>query len=152
MGGAEKSQLEAKNDGIVKFNNLISVTNKDGTFIVVNRDANIAIVDHRNREVEHYQVPYGAKLLVQDGSEIKARSTFAEWDPFNTFILTEETGVVGFHDVVSGLTMEETLDEGTGKIAPIIIEFIATLEFPSARTAELSDREKIIEGVPSRRI
>ncbi len=122
MGGAEKSKLEAKNNGVVKFNNLLSVSNKEGTLIVVNRNANIAIVDHRNREVEHYQVPYGAKLLVQDGSEIKARSTFAEWDPFNTFILTEETGVVDFHDVVSGITMEETLDEGTGKIAPIIID------------------------------
>jgi len=122
MGGAEKSKLEAKNNGVVKFNNLISVTNKDGILIVVNRNANIAIVDHRSREVEHYQVPYGAKLLVQDGSEIKARSTFAEWDPFNTFILTEESGVVGFHDVVLGITMEETLDEGTGKIAPVIID------------------------------
>ena len=122
MGGAEKSKLEAKNDGVIKFNNLISVSNKEGTLIVVNRNANIAIVDHRNREVEHYQVPYGAKLLVQDNAEIKARNTFAEWDPFNTFILTEETGVVGFHDVVLGITMEETLDEGTGKIAPVIID------------------------------
>jgi len=122
MGGAEKSKLEAKNDGVIRFNNLVSVSNKEGTLIVVNRNANIAIVDHRSREVEHYQVPYGAKLLVQDGSEIKARSTFAEWDPFNTFILTEESGVVSFHDVVLGITMEETLDEGTGKIAPVIID------------------------------
>lgn len=122
IGGTEKSKLEAKNDGAVKFNNLISVSNKDGTLIVVNRNANIAIVDHRGREVEHYQVPYAAKLLVRDGAEIKARSTFAEWDPFNTFILTDETGVVSFHDVVLGVTMEETLDEGTGKIAPVIID------------------------------
>ena len=121
MGGTEKSKLEAKNDGVVKFYNLISVNNKEGILIVVNRNANIAIVDHRGREIEHYQVPYGAKLMVQDGSEIKARSTFAEWDPFNTFILTEESGVVNFHDVVLGITMEESLDEGTGKIAPVII-------------------------------
>ena len=164
MGGAEKSELEAKNDGVVKFNNLISVSNKEGILVVVNRNANIAIVDHRGREVEHYQVPYGAKLLVQDGSEIKARSTFAEWDPFNTFILTEESGFVGFHDVVLGITMEETLDEGTGKIAPVIIDpkdekmqphmvikdknnkVLKKYYLPSGANLEVKDKEPVFAG------
>ena len=122
MGGAEKSKLEAKNDGLVRFTNLKAVENKDGTLIVVNRNANIAILDHRRREVEHYQVPYGAKVLVRDGEEIKARQGFAEWDPFNTFILTEETGIVRFHDVVLGVSMEEIQDEFTGLITQVIID------------------------------
>jgi DNA-directed RNA polymerase subunit beta' len=59
MGGAERSKLEAKNDGIIKFSdNLKSVVNKEGSIIVVNRSASIAILDHRQREIEHYQVPY----------------------------------------------------------------------------------------------
>ena len=122
MGGAEKSKLEAKNDGLVRFTNLKAVENKDGTLIVVNRNANIAILDHRRREVEHYQVPYAAKVLVRDGEEIKARQGFAEWDPFNTFILTEETGIVRFHDVVLGVSMEEIQDEFTGLITQVIID------------------------------
>jgi len=122
MGGAERSKIEAKNEGVVRFNNLKAVENKDGTLIVVNRNANIAILDHRRREVEHYQVPYGAKVLVKDGAEIKARQSFAEWDPFNTFILTEETGVVRFHDVVLGVSMEEIQDEFTGLITQVIID------------------------------
>ncbi|MFC2161830.1 DNA-directed RNA polymerase subunit beta', partial [Acidobacteriota bacterium] len=164
MGGAEKSKLEAKNDGTIKFNNLVSVSNKEGTLIVVNRNANIAIVDHRSREVEHYQVPYGAKLLVKDGSEIKARSTFAEWDPFNKFILTEETGIVGFHDVVLGLTLEETLNEDTGKIAPVIIDpkdekmqphmvikdknnnVLKKYYLPSGANLEIKDKDMVFAG------
>jgi DNA-directed RNA polymerase subunit beta' len=122
MGGAEKSKLEAKNDGVLKFNNLKAVVNKDGTSIVVNRNANIAILDHRDREVEHYQVPYGAKVLVPEGAEIKARQAFAEWDPFNSYILTEETGSVRFHDVVGGESMEEIPDEFTGLITQVIID------------------------------
>ena len=122
MGGAERSELKAKNDGIVSFNNLNYVVNKEGSLIVVNRNANIAILDHRSREVEHYQVPYGAKILVSEGEEVKARQKFAEWDPFNTYIMSEETGEAHFHDVVLGLTMEETVDEQTGKIAPVIID------------------------------
>ena len=122
MRGAEKSKLEAKNDGIIRFNNLKSVVNREKTLVVVNRNANIAILDHRAREVEHYQVPYGAKVLVKDGEEVKSRQEFAEWDPFNTFILTEESGIVRFHDVVLGLSMEEVQDEFTGLISQVIIE------------------------------
>ncbi len=122
MGGAAKSRLEAKNAGVVKFSNLKSVTNREGTPIVVNRNATIAILDHRGREVEHYQVPYGAKILVQDGGEVKSRQGFAEWDPFSTFILTEEAGVARFHDVVRGVSMEEVQDEFTGLITQVIID------------------------------
>ena len=38
--------------------------------VVVNRNANIAVLDHRGREVEHYQVPYGAKILFNDGQDV----------------------------------------------------------------------------------
>ena len=122
MGGAERSKIEAKNEGVLKFNNLKSVTNKDGTLIVVNRSANIAVLDHRGREVEHYQVPYGARIIVPEGHEVKSRQAFAEWDPFNTYILTEETGTVRFHDVVLGVSMEEVQDEFTGLRKQVIID------------------------------
>jgi DNA-directed RNA polymerase subunit beta' len=122
MGEKEQSKLEAKNDGFIRFNNVKVVAAEDGKLIVVNRNANIAILDHRGREVEHYQVPYGAKLVLADGEEIHARQDFAEWDPFNTLILTEETGIVQFRDVVLKLTMEESQDEVTGLISQIIIE------------------------------
>jgi DNA-directed RNA polymerase subunit beta' len=122
MRGAERSKLEAKNDGIVRFSNLKSIINKEEFLIVVNRNASIAILDHKGREIEHYQVPYGAKILAKDGGEIKARQEFAEWDPFSTFILTEETGVVHFHDVALGVTMEEVQDDFTGLVTPVIIE------------------------------
>ena len=67
MRGAERSKLEAKNDGVIRFNNVKAVVNKEKSLIVVNRDANIAVMDYRGREVEHYQVPYGAKILFKEG-------------------------------------------------------------------------------------
>ena len=122
MRGAERSKLEAKNDGIIRFNNIKSVQNREGVLIVVNRNANITVLDHRQREIEHYEVPYGAKVLVKDGAEVKARQAFAEWDAFNTYILTEESGRVRFQDVELGMTMEEIQDEYTGLITQVIIE------------------------------
>ena len=122
MRGAERSKLETKHDGSVKFNNLKPVKNKEGVWVVVNRNANLAVLDHRGREVEHYQVPYGARILIDDASEVKSGQGVAEWDPFNTFILTEESGRVRFHDVVLEVSMEEVQDEFTGLITQVIID------------------------------
>jgi len=122
MSEKEQSKLEAKNDGLIRFNNIKTVIGREKTHVVVNRTANIAVIDHRGREVEHYQVPYGAKILLKDGDAVKARQVFAEWDPFNTFILTEEVGKVHFHDVVPKVTMEEVQDDITGLMSPVIIE------------------------------
>ena len=171
MRGAERSKLEAKNDGIIRFSNLKSVINKEGSLIVVNRNANMAILDHRGREIEHYQVPYGAKILVNDGEEVRARQEFAEWDPFNTFILTEDTGIVRFHDVALGVTVEEIQDEFTGLVSRVItepkdekmqprIEIIAARKrdeknrpivlkkyfLPSGANLEVKDEDKIYAG------
>ncbi len=122
MGKGEQSRLEAKNDGRLRFNDVRTVESKDKNLIVVNRTATIAVIDYRDREVEHYQVPYGAKVLVRDGQEVKARQIFAEWDPFNTLILTEESGVIEFQDVVRKVTMEDAQDEVTGLMSQVIIE------------------------------
>lgn len=171
MRGAEKSKLEAKNGGIIRFNNLKGVIHKEGALVVVNRNANIAILDHRGREVEHYQVPYGAKVLVKENEEVKARQEFAEWDPFNTFILTEERGAVNFHDVALGITMEEVQDEFTGLVTRVIIEpkdekmqprieivdekkkdknnrpfVLRKYYLPSGANLEVKDRQKVYAG------
>jgi DNA-directed RNA polymerase subunit beta' len=122
MSEKEQSKIEAKNDGTLRFHNLRAVEGRDGKLIVVNRSANVAIMDYRGREVEHYQVPYGAKLYMPEGGEVKARQLFAEWDPFNTLILTEDSGLVVFHDVVQKVTVEELQDEITGLMSQIIIE------------------------------
>jgi DNA-directed RNA polymerase subunit beta' len=122
MRGAERSKLEAKSDGVIMFNNLKGVTNQEGILVVVNRNANIAVLDYRGREIEHFQVPYGARVFAKDGVAVKARQPFAEWDPFNTFILTEDSGTAEFHDVELGLTMEEIQDEFTGLITQVVIE------------------------------
>jgi DNA-directed RNA polymerase subunit beta' len=164
MGSEEKSRLEAKNDGTIRFNNLKSVPNRDGILVVVNRNAKIAILDHRDREVEHYEVPYGAKILLNEGDEVKARDGFAEWDPFNTYIISEESGTVHFHDVVLGVTMEEVQDEFTGLITQVIIDpkdekmqpqalikntkgkIIRKYYLPAGATLEVKDKNKIGGG------
>jgi DNA-directed RNA polymerase subunit beta' len=63
---AEQTTLEARNEGMVKFINLQTVTNNEGDEIIINRNGELAIIDlpeaGRERERERYLVVYGAKL------------------------------------------------------------------------------------------
>jgi DNA-directed RNA polymerase subunit beta' len=127
---AEQTTLEARNDGFVKFLNVITVEDKEKDLVVMNRNGEIAIVDYpegqdkgRARERERYPVVYGAKLKKKDGTKIKAGDLIAEWDPYTIPIITEIGGVVKYGDMVEGVTMEEKVDERTGLSTKVIIDF-----------------------------
>jgi DNA-directed RNA polymerase subunit beta' len=119
IGGAatrvsERSTLEAKNNGIVKFVELRHVEGRGGTAIAMNRSGLIVILDEKGREKERYHIVYGARLRVKDGDTVNQGQTLAEWDPFTFSILTETAGSVKFDDLRPGLTIEEQVDEVTG--------------------------------------
>src|SRR5256714_917821 len=111
---SERSTLEARNNGVVKFVDMKFVEGRGGTSIAMNRAGLIAIVDEKNREKERYHVVYGARLRVQDGEHVTHGQILAEWDPFTFSILTETAGSVKFDDLRPGLTIEEQVDEVTG--------------------------------------
>jgi len=52
----------------VRFINLSYVESKDGALVAMNRSGSVAIIDDKGREKERYQVVYGARLRVKDGS------------------------------------------------------------------------------------
>ena len=120
---AEQTTLEARHDGFVKFFGLMSVTGKEGNLIVMNRNAEIAIVDETGRERERYLLVYGAKLMVKEGDSAKRGSLLAEWDPYTIPILTEKSGTVKFGDITEGVSMQEQVDEVTGLSRKIIVEY-----------------------------
>jgi DNA-directed RNA polymerase subunit beta' len=123
---AEQTTLEPRNDGAIKFLNLVTVTNKDGDLVVMNRNGEVAIVDMpepgRERERERYPIVYGARLKKKDGAKVKAGDLIAEWDPYTIPILTEIGGTVKFGDLVEGITMEEKVDERTGLSTKVIVD------------------------------
>jgi len=119
IGGAatrvsERSTLEAKNNGAVKFVDLRHVEGRGGTAIAMNRSGLVVILDEKGREKERYHVVYGARLRVKDGDMVNQGQILAEWDPFTFSILTETAGSVKFDDLRPGLTIEEQVDEVTG--------------------------------------
>jgi DNA-directed RNA polymerase subunit beta' len=132
IGGAaarvvERTVLESKNPGMIKFINIITVKNREGLAVVMNRNGSIAVVDSKGREKEKYSVVYGAKLLVEDGQKVALGQRLVEWDPYSTPILTEIGGKVAIGDIVEGMTVKEEVDETTGLSHKVIIDYPATM-------------------------
>jgi len=132
IGGAaakvvERTVLETKNPGVIKFININTVRNREGLLVVMNRNGSIAVVDSKGREKEKYSVVYGAKLLVNDGQKVEIGHRLVEWDPYSTPILTEIGGKVALGDIVEGATVKEEVDEITGLSHKVIIDYPASM-------------------------
>ncbi|MFN3395332.1 MAG: DNA-directed RNA polymerase subunit beta' [Thermodesulfovibrionales bacterium] len=132
IGGAatkviEQAVLEAKNAGAVKFINVKAVKDREGSLVVINRNALLAIVDKQGREKEKYNLVYGAKLRVKDGEMVGPGQKLVEWDPYSTPILTEVGGKVALGDIVEGVSVKEEVDEITGLAHKVIIDYPATM-------------------------
>ena len=80
----------------------------------MNRNGILAVVDEKGREKERYQVVYGARILVEDGAQVKSNQILLQWDPYTFSILTEVSGAIHFRDLIDGVTLQEQVDEITG--------------------------------------
>ena len=119
---AEQSQLETRGAGLVKFETMETVRTRDGRLVIMNRQGELVITDENGRERERYEVIYGAQLKVEDGQRVEPGTIVAEWDPFAVPILTEVAGLVRFHDIAEGSTIQEQVDEVTGMSRKVVVE------------------------------
>ncbi len=112
--GTAQSKAEAARDGTVKLESVVTVENSDKAKIVMSRNAEILLMDKSDRERGRYKLPYGARLLVEDGQAVKASDVLSDWDPYTTPIIVESAGKVQFMDLQDGITIHEEVDETTG--------------------------------------
>ncbi|MBS0229235.1 MAG: DNA-directed RNA polymerase subunit beta' [Proteobacteria bacterium] len=119
IGGAASraaavDNVTVKTTGSVKFNNLKYVQHANGHMVAVSRSGELSVLDNFGRERERYKLPYGAAIQADDGAQIKAGQTVANWDPHNHPIVSEVAGFIRFIDFVDGVTVIEKTDELTG--------------------------------------
>jgi len=121
-----QSMIEARYDGIVEIEELRSVEfseNGNTADIVVSRLAELKIVDKNTKiPLSTHSLPYGSKLYVKNGDEIRKGKLICEWDPFNGVIITEFDGKTEFENLIDGITCREESDEQTGYSEKVIIE------------------------------
>ena len=133
--GAEQSNVEASHDGVVAIRNRNVVTNSQGVPVVMSRNCEIILTDSANRERARFRVPYGARLLVDEGAAVARTQKLAEWDPYTLPIITERAGIVEYADLIEGITLVERTDEVTGLTSKVVVDYKQ-----SARGADLRPR------------
>ncbi len=124
---ASESTLMARYDGVAEIEELKTVDHIDSTgnqeTIVISRQAEFKIIDKNTNIVLTTQnIPYGAKLHIQDGQEVKKGDLICEWDPYNASIVAESSGKISFESMEEGATYREEVDEQTGFREKVIID------------------------------
>jgi len=129
----DTSFLEAGAEGKIAIRNPNVAKVSGGRLVAMGRNVALAILDHDGKERSVHKVTYGAKLLVNDGDEVKRGQRIAEWDPYTRPVLAEVDGEVAFEDLVDGASVAENTDETTGFTKRVVIDW---------RTSQRSDTLK----------
>ncbi|HEX3997156.1 MAG TPA: DNA-directed RNA polymerase subunit beta' [Pirellulales bacterium] len=115
------NESRAKKNGVVQFTRLKVVRNDAGEQVVLTRNGEIQVLDPKGRELEKYEVPAGAILLVEENQEVKTGTVLCQWDPHSIPILAEVTGKVRYEDVIEGETMRIEKDP-SGHVRRMVLE------------------------------
>src|SRR5215468_9271461 len=121
--GAEVSSVEAAFDAKVRVKNRNVVINSAGVPVVMGRNCEMVLLDEVGREKARHRVPYGAKLLADEGVKVGKGQRIAEWDPYTQPIITEKDGFAHYLDLQEGVSMREAVDEATGISSKVVIDW-----------------------------
>ena len=156
--------VKAKNEGVVRFNELKVVETSEGTFVVLNKNGTVSIHAADGRELESHNIVVGSVIAVADGASVKKGETFIQWDPYNVPIITEKVGRIEFRDMIPGVTIRKEVDEATGVMGTVVIEhkedlhpqivitdeskknILASYSFPAGAHIEVKEGSKVPAG------
>jgi DNA-directed RNA polymerase subunit beta' len=119
----DTSFLEAGAEGKIAIRNANVAKVSGGKLVVMARNVALAILDPEGKERTVHKVAYGAKLLVNEGDEVRRGQRIAEWDPYTRPVLAEVAGEAAFEDLVDGASMAETTDETTGFTKRVVTDW-----------------------------
>ncbi len=128
-------ELVSDHEGVVVYMDLRYVQDQEGNWLILNKNGAMHIVRDEGRTLDEYKkllstksieslhifpVEVGAKLLVADGSKIKADQKIAEIEMHNIPIICDREGYVKFEDLVEGISTEKETNKQTGLVELIV--------------------------------
>jgi len=145
---AAESQINARFDGIIEFENVRTVAYKteDGIVdVVLGRSGEFRILEQgSNKVIVTNNIPYGSYLYVKDNTKISRGDRICSWDPYNAVIISEFAGVAQFEAVLEGITFREESDEQTGHREKVIIDTRDKTKNPVIQVAD--NKGNVIKG------
>ncbi len=118
--------LQIKDDNYIEPGMVIAKVKKDNLDIVSEERTHIMI---KNKRLFILGDPYeivmkiGSEILVNKGDIVLSKRPITKFDPFSESILTEHSGKVQLISIIPGTTMKQEVDEVTGVINKIILDF-----------------------------
>ncbi|BBI01045.1 DNA-directed RNA polymerase subunit beta' [Buchnera aphidicola (Nipponaphis monzeni)] len=140
---ATESNVQIKNNGVIKINNIRSVRNFEGNIVIISRNVELNVVDTLGRIQESYKVPYGSIMKKVDGDKVISGEIIATWDPHTIPVITEVNGYIKFLDMIDGQSITKQTDDLTGLTSIVILE-------TSERTGTGKDLRPALKIVDSR--
>ena len=145
---AAESQINARFDGVIEFENVRTVeykTEEGLVDVVLGRSGEFRIVEQgTNKIIVTNNIPYGSYLYIKDGSKVTKGDRICSWDPYNAVIISEFAGVAKFEAVLEGITFREESDEQTGHREKVIIDTRDKTKNPVIQVAD--NKGNIIKG------
>ena len=99
---------------------------------------NEILIIAQNKRVE---IRNGSEILVEKETVVMEDETIAFFDPFAEPIIAESTGIVRFEDIMMGTTLQEEINEDTGKIEKRITDSVS-LESLQPRLVIVSETDE----------
>ncbi|MGD9805561.1 MAG: DNA-directed RNA polymerase subunit beta' [Hyphomicrobiaceae bacterium] len=137
----DQSFIESNFNGTVRIKNRSMVRDGQGRLVAMGRTMAVVIVDQSAKELATHKIPYGARVHVDEGDEVKRGTRIAQWDPYTRPILSEVDGVVDFEDMIDGLSVKEQTDDVKGTTNRVVMDWRA-----SARTSDLKPAVVVKDG------
>jgi DNA-directed RNA polymerase subunit beta' len=131
-------ELIAEQGGLLVYENLRTVENEDGQWLVLNKNGTLHVVKDEGRKLEEYKsllasksieptqsfhVELGTKVLVADGSAVKARQKIAECELHNVPVICDRPGYVKYEDLVEGISTQRDTNKQTGQTELVVKQY-----------------------------
>jgi DNA-directed RNA polymerase subunit beta' len=128
-------ELVTEVEGVVVYENLRTVQNSDGVWVVLNKNGSLHIVRDEGRPLDEvkkllstrsleplqtFNLELGTAILVSDGTKVKKRMKIAEWEQHNIPIICERPGYVKYEDLVEGISTQREVNKQTGQTELIV--------------------------------
>ena len=119
----QESQIVSTSEGKIKITNTNLLEDSKKNLIVMGRNTEMSIEDENELQVASYKIPYGSKLLFQNGDKIKKGVKICEWDPYTTPVIAEKDGIANYVDLIDGISLAETTDDATGISTKAVVDW-----------------------------
>ncbi len=148
-GLTDQSFVKTRHTGVIEWRGVRTIVNREDKQIVMSRKAQMAVMALDGRELDVYDMPYGAHALATDGQKIEVGAKIAEWDPTGNVLLTEKAGTIRFVDIVDNITMHERFDKATNQSNRVVLDTRGEKYQPAISIIDEQEEELAYYFLPS---